>query len=173
VAANEHVIAVGAHNDDTSGVAASGTVYVFDSKTGVLRHTLLSPQLEFDGHFGETLAVTPAGNVLVGAWSNDVSGIESAGHAYLFDGLTGNLLLDLANPQPSASAAFGWRVAAIDNRLVVGDFASTEGIYVFESLPEPSSVVLMASLLLVGAALHQVRRLRKSAIRGRNSCSNQ
>jgi hypothetical protein len=168
VAANEHTIAVGAHNDDTSGVADSGTVYVFDSNTGALRHTLFSPQLELDGHFGEALAITPDGNVLVGAWSNNVNGFENAGHAYLFDGLTGNLLMDIPNPDPTGNAAFGWRVAAMDNRLIVGDFASTEGVYVFESIPEPSSVVLMAPLLIVIAALHQVRRLRKSAICGRN-----
>jgi outer membrane protein assembly factor BamB len=173
VAANQHVIAVGAMNDDTIGIDDAGTVYVYDSKTGGLRHTLFSPRLERDGEFGQSLAVTPEGNVLVGAWAHDINGVENVGHAYLFDGLTGNLLLDIPNPDPSRNAAFGWRVAAMDNRLIVGDFASTEGIYVFESIPEPSSVVLVASLLLLSAALHQVRRLRKSAIRGRNSCSNQ
>jgi outer membrane protein assembly factor BamB len=168
VAANQHVIAVGAMNDDTSGIDDAGTVYIYDTKTGALRHTLFSPRLEADGEFGQSLAVTPEGNVLVGAWAHDVNGVENVGRAYLFDGLTGNLLLDIPNPDPTRNAAFGWRVAAMDNRLIVGDFASTEGIYVFESIPEPSSVVLMASLLLVSAALHQVRRLRKSAICGRN-----
>jgi hypothetical protein len=140
------VIAVAAQEDDTSGVSDSGTVYVFDSATGALRHTLFSPLSEADSHFGRSVAVTPSGNVLVGARTS-VDGVFAAGHAYLFDGLTGNLVLDIANPEPTVGAAFGWSVAAIDDsRLVVGDFIG--GVYVIEGIPEPASLTLAAALLV-------------------------
>jgi outer membrane protein assembly factor BamB len=144
VAANENVIAVGAWRDETSGIDNSGTVYLFDGQTGSLRHTLFSPHLESGGGFGFSLAVTPEGNVLTSARA-DVNGVDNAGRAYLFDGRTGSLLLDIPSPEPIASAAFGWSLAAFDNRLAVSDF--TGNVYVFESIPEPSALVLTGSLV--------------------------
>src|SRR5262249_45572825 len=80
VAANEQIIAVGSQEDDTAGVDGSGTVYVFNSTTGALLHTLFSPQLEDNGEFGRSVSVTPNGNILVGAWGTSVEGVEAAGH---------------------------------------------------------------------------------------------
>jgi outer membrane protein assembly factor BamB len=153
VAANQHIIAVGAPEDDTAGPDGSGTVYVFDSITGALRHTLFSPQLEDNGEFGHSVAVTPEGNILVGAWGTSVSGIEAAGHVYLFDGQTGNLLSDIPNPEPSEFAQFGWSLAAARDRIVIGaqggsaDGLSTTGsVFVFASVPEPSTLFFSITL---------------------------
>jgi outer membrane protein assembly factor BamB len=158
VAANEHVIAVGAQEDDTSGISDSGTVYVFDGATGALRHTLFGPHLELDSQFGRSISVTPAGNVLVGARTT-VDEIPRAGHAYLFDGLTGNLLLDIPHPEATPSAAFGWSVAAIDDsRLVVGDFLG--GVYVIEGIPEPASLTLAIGTFIALAAIYWARALK-------------
>jgi hypothetical protein len=82
------------------------TVYVFDSKTGALRHTLFSPELTSMSNFGESLAVTDDGDVVVGAWWTSVDGFEAAGHAYLFDGQNGRLLMEIPNPEPESFAAF-------------------------------------------------------------------
>jgi len=157
VAANEDIIVVGAQEDGTSGIDGSGTTYVFDSANGALLHTLFSPQLEGNGEFGRSVAVTPDGNVLVGAWGTSVDGIEHAGHAYLFDGQTGNLLLDIPNPEPQVNAVFGWTVSAYENRIIVGaprvdadGLPSTGRVYVFASIPEPTTGCLAGTLFVLG-----------------------
>jgi outer membrane protein assembly factor BamB len=155
VAANDQIIVVGADDDDTSGINGSGTVYVFDSDTGALRHTLFSPQLEDNGTFGSSVAVTREGNIVVGAWNVSVDGIPGAGHAYLFDGVSGSLLLDLTNPEPDRFEGFGWAVAAADGRIFVatGDadpngFTNAGAAYVFEGIPEPNSMALAVTGLV-------------------------
>jgi outer membrane protein assembly factor BamB len=159
VAANERVIAVGAPLEDTSGVLNSGMVYFFDSANGVLRHSFSSPELAERTGFGYALAVTPEGHVLASARSTNVGAVQGAGNAYLFDSLTGSRLLDIANPEPSPFAAFGWSVAAFDNRLAVSDFRGN--VYVFESIPEPSTLLLAGSLLCTAVAIRHVRSRKK------------
>jgi outer membrane protein assembly factor BamB len=157
VAANPVNIVVGAQEDATSGIEGSGTVYVFDSSTGELKHTLFSPHVENNGEFGRSVAVTPEGHIFVGAFLTSVNGIDGAGHAYLFDGLTGNLLLDLTLPEPREFSGFGFSVAAMPGKLLVD---SGDGLHVFEGIPEPSSFAL-GSLLCVGGAVWQARRFRR------------
>jgi outer membrane protein assembly factor BamB len=161
VAANEYVTVVGAHFDDSSGVDESGTVYVFDSDTGSLRHTLFSPQPESLGGFGLSVALTPGGDVLVGASSTSVDGILPAGHVYLFDGMTGSLLLDIPNPEPGRLGPFGGSVAATADRIFVS-LPSAPAVYVYEGIPEPSSLVLGITILvfLLGTVVVQGRKRR-------------
>lgn len=172
VAANEDIIAVGAREDGTSGVQGSGTVYIFDSQTGALRNTLFSPQLETNGEFGRSVALTLDGDVLVGAWGTSVNGIEAAGHAYLFDGESGTLLLDMANPEPTSFASFGWSVSAAGNRIVVGAVGaqpaampSSGAVYVFEAIPEPSSIALLAALVIAVLVVQVARTVKCAASR--------
>jgi outer membrane protein assembly factor BamB len=166
-AANEQLIVVGAQEDETRGDEGSGTVYVFDTLTGALRHTLFSPQSEFNGEFGRSVAVTPDGDVLVGAWATSVDGISQAGHAYLFDGETGALLLDLPHPAPRVDDAFGWSVAASGNRLFVGapnaDPAgpAAGAVYVFEGIPEPGTMLMAATGALISAMFVRVVMRKK------------
>lgn len=162
VAATEKAIVVGAQEDDWASIEGSGTVYVFDSKTGALRHTLIGPQIEVNGEFGRSVAVTGDGNVLVGAWNTSVGGVTSAGHAYLFDGVTGSLLLDIPNPEPTMSSVFGWSLTALDNRVIVGAPAPGS-VYVFEGIPEPSTLV--SALIVVGLlAVPAVRKFRHCTV---------
>jgi FG-GAP repeat len=74
---------------------------------------------------------------------------------YLFDGKNGGHLLDIPNPEPQV-AAFGWSVSALGNRIIIGAPAADANgveaggrVYVFESIPEPSSVSLAAIGLFV------------------------
>jgi hypothetical protein len=169
VAADAERIVVGAQEDSSSGVDGSGTVYVFDSHTGVLQHTLFSPQLEVNGEFGRSVAITPDGNVLVGAWNTSVNGLTGAGHAYLYDGTTGKLLLDIPNPEPT-QGIFGWSVAASDDRLIIGaPAASSDGmpsvgaVYVFEAIPEPSSLALLTALIVIFLCVWATRTFGRNA----------
>ena len=165
IAADEDFIVVGAQEDGTSGAPGSGTVYVFDTHTGDLLHTLFSPENQEEGEFGRAVALTPSGDVVVGAWATDVNGIERAGRAYLFDGETGSLLLDIANPAPSFAANFGWSVAALENRIVVGARNTTVdglpfagAVYVFTIVPEPSAFALAVIAAAMGVVLCKRRR---------------
>lgn len=182
VAANEEIIVVSAQEDDPSGVDGAGSVYVFDSDTGALLHTLLSPHLEVNGEFGRSVAVTARGDVLVGAWGTSVDGVEGAGHAYLFDGQTGDLLLDIANPAPDGFGVFGWSVAAIGDNIVVGAPATTVNglpatgaVYVYAGVPEPATAViaLLAAVCWMGVyALRKRTRMKRGlggCVRSRRS----
>jgi outer membrane protein assembly factor BamB len=171
VAAGSGMIVVGSNNESTGGPLESGTVFVFDAESGALRHTLLSPVPEFKGEFGRAVAVTPWGGVLVGSYGESVDGLVSAGNVYLFDGATGDLLLDLANPEPKQGAAFGWSVWANEDRILVGAVAGNSAevsgsgvVYVFEGIPEPGAVVMAVIAAIVVMVLYQVRRsgLRKT-----------
>jgi hypothetical protein len=156
LAANEQFTVVGAQEDETGG-EDSGTVYVFDSQMGNLLHTLLSPHVEPNGEFGRSVALTPAGDVIVGAWGANVDGVEGAGRVFLFDGETGDLLLDIPNPDPVGAMAFGWSVAAIGEKLAVGtpytngELPAAGVVYVFDAyaVPEPCAVQIASWLTAI------------------------
>jgi hypothetical protein len=158
VAANERIIAVSADEDGTNGLEASGTVYVFDAITGQLQDTLYSPRAEADGEFGRHLTITPQGDVLVGAFGESVEGIKDAGRAYLFDGETGSLLLEFANPEPEVGI-FAWSVAATESEIIIGSPAQ-QAVYVFETIPEPSSIAFAVTLSLSALGIALVQRWR-------------
>jgi phosphatidylglycerophosphate synthase len=125
---------------------------------------LTIPHPETAADFGNSIAITPNGNVLVGAWNTNVNGAAFAGHAYLFDAVSGNLLLDIANPEIGQSSVFGWSVAAVADRIIVG--APAPGaVYVFESIPEPTSIVLAGTCFLLIVAICRVRTSRKASVR--------
>jgi outer membrane protein assembly factor BamB len=156
VAANDDIIVVGAREEGFGNVNGSGAAYVFDSQSGALLHTLFSPHLEERSSFGTSLALTPSGQVLIGASGASVNGMPAEGRVYLFDGLSGNLLLDIPNPEPDRISGFGFTVAATDQRLFVG-VPSGEAVFVFEAIPEPSTLVLTGSLLFTVFTIWHVR----------------
>jgi hypothetical protein len=180
VATNGELIVIGSPQDSTTGVEQSGTAYVFDGDTGALRHTLVSPHLELGGDFGRSVAVTPEGHVFVGAWATTVNGLSRAGHAYLFDGETGNLLLTIPHPEPTNFDAFGWSVSAIDGRLIVGApnanplGPATGAVYVFEGIPEPGTVLLGVAGAVAGLIFYraQARRVRSEKALGADTVAS-
>jgi len=72
---------VGADEDNT-GAASAGSVYLFDATTGQLLLTINNPFPDIRDQFGQSVA--GVGNkLLVGAFSDD-TGAPSAGSVYLF-----------------------------------------------------------------------------------------
>jgi hypothetical protein len=89
-----------------------------------------------------------------------------AGAAYLFDGLTGSLLLDIPNPDPARFPGFGASFAATSDRIFVGA-PFDETVLVFESIPEPSTLYLTGSIL---TAIFVVRQVRNASGKSLRSC---
>jgi len=67
--------------------------------------TINNPTPEYYDYFGYSVATTPTGDILVGAYLDDT------GTVYLFDGNDGSLLLTINNPAPAVGDGFGKSVA--------------------------------------------------------------
>ena len=99
--------------------ASAGRVRVFDAETGVQLHTLTSPRGgEFD-RFGGSLVAS--GELLVVADSSDVYGGIRAGSAFVYDGVTGQLVATLEDPTPYNDGRFGSAVDLSDGLVAVGN----------------------------------------------------
>ncbi len=83
-----------------------------------VRLTLDNPSPDSGDSFGQSLAVV-GDKVLVGAPYDSTMGM-SAGVAYLFDGTTGALLRTFYSPTPTANGLFGFSVAAVNGKLLIG-----------------------------------------------------
>ncbi len=109
-------IVVGAYGETVGGSTAAGRVYLFDAGTGALVRTLVSPNPEYAGRFGWSVAGTGDvdddgyDDVVIGADSED-GGAGGAGRAYVFSGQTGGVLYTLVSPNPVGSGGFGSHVS--------------------------------------------------------------
>ncbi len=133
---------VGGIWDDT-GATNAGSAYLFDGTTGNLLLTINNPTPVVGDFFGDVVAVTSNGDILIGADLDD-TGATNAGSAYLFDGTTGNLLLTINNPTPAVDDRFGYSIATtINENILIGAYLDdTDGIdagiaYLFEGLNNP------------------------------------
>jgi len=117
VAAVGNNVLVGSPLDDTAANNA-GAAYVFDSNTGGLLQTLLSPTPTNNGRFGTAVAAVGSHN-LVGA-PFDTTSTNNAGAAYVFDGNTGQLRQSFTNPIPTGVNQFGAAVASAGTNALVG-----------------------------------------------------
>ena len=114
-------VIVGAWCEDPgSSPEDAGRAYIFNGNTGILLHTLVSPNEETDGHFGAS--VSGAGNVdgrgsdavVVGAPNEDPgSSPEDAGRAYVFGGETAALIQTFFSGNEEESGGFGGAVAGV------------------------------------------------------------
>jgi outer membrane protein assembly factor BamB len=152
VAGNADVIVVGDRLDEVKGYGAGG-VYVFDAETGLLLHSLYSPHPQSYGEssneeFGTDIDVTLDGRVWVGADSSIVNGQDYAGRVYLFDGATGQLLLEVQSPNSSAFSLFGNRVTAWGDMVAIT--AAGEGaVYLYAIVPEPRTWLTILPLIFL------------------------
>ena len=172
VALSSGLVVVGAPLETVSG-NSYGRAYVFNTKTGALTQTLLSPNPQTGGLFGLSVALS-GGVVAVGAPDTPVSGNSGAGCAYVFNANTGALTQTLLSPNSQAYGEFGLSVALSSGLVAVGAFETVSGsvwagrAYVFnaktgaltETLVSPNSqadgyfgysVALSSDVVVVGA----------------------
>ena len=108
-------VIVGARKESTgSSPDAAGMAYVFSGSDGSLLHTLMSPNEETEGYFGN--AVSSTGDItgdgipdLIVAADHEDGGrdTEDAGNAYVFDGQNGSLIFALSSPNEEEEGFFG------------------------------------------------------------------
>jgi len=111
-------IVVSAPYDDWGGYTDAGSLYVFDGVTGALRYTIRNPEPANGDAFGDSGVIEHRGHILVNAPSDDY-GATDAGSVYLFD-VTGNLLLTIRNPDPTAGDRFGYGLRSVGGNIVAG-----------------------------------------------------
>jgi hypothetical protein len=127
------------YDDDPDGtgpipeVPDSGAVFVFD-RHGSHRYTIENPAPGSPDRFGASVAVDRHGNIIVGAVNDgDPDGpgpippVAEAGAAFVFDGMTGELLHRLFDPDRAPVDQFGSSVAAVDGKIAVGATLSPGG----------------------------------------------
>jgi len=127
VAINDARVVVGALLETVSGNIGAGHVYVFRATTGALISTLTSPNAQTNGYFGDSVGISGS-KVVVGALSEEASGIAGAGHAYVFKATSDTLVYNLTSPHAQADGNFGSSVAISGTTIVVGaDFETASG----------------------------------------------
>jgi len=111
-------VVVGAAEETANALLAAGHAYVFDATDGSLITTLTSPNAQFDGLFGLSVAISGT-TVVVGAPRETVNSLPRAGHAYVFDATDGSITT-LTSPNAQAGGEFGWSVSISGTTVVVG-----------------------------------------------------
>jgi hypothetical protein len=121
VAIDGSTAVVGAYGETGGTTAYAGQAYVFNATTGELISTLTSPNPQGGGVFGDSVAISDT-TVAVGAYGEIVSTTVNAGHAYVFDAMTGSLISTLTSPNPHLYGYFGFSVGVFvdDATVVVG-----------------------------------------------------
>jgi len=122
--ATTNTVAVGSSPFDDNNGIDFGSIYVFDTATGIETFKIRPTDTLAGDHFGWSVAIE--GNVIAaGAPLHDAAG-PGAGAVYLFDAINGQQLNKITLP---GATSFGIRVAMDDSRLVVGSVGSA---YVFD-----------------------------------------
>ena len=137
----ESVAAVGSNvliaaKYDNTAAPESGAAYLFNSETGQLLHTFVSPTPIGRDWLGYVrTAVAGLGDDVLAGVSQHYSG---AGVVFRFDGRTGKLKQTFQNPAPHQGDSFGLSVAALENNVIVGAPWATGGapqsgaVYLFD-----------------------------------------
>lgn len=137
-------IIIGAPGEDTSAIDA-GAAYVLDAdQEGLLR--LEEPGPAIRANFGAATAVS--GNIVVLGAPEDDTVSNNSGSAYVFDLSSQHPtipLVTLRNPDPYASARFGYSVAVSGDAVVIGTYGgSSDGepakVYVYDLTASDASV---------------------------------
>ena len=119
VAASGDVVVVGAPFANVSSDGYAGDANISNAATGALIATLRSPNLQYFGNFGESVAISGT-FVVVSAPGETVGGNSSAGRAYAFNAQTGTLVATLGSANPQYNGDFGLSVAINGSVAVVG-----------------------------------------------------
>ena len=141
VAIHGSYAAVGATGADDAATN-KGMVYIYNTSTGALIHSLSSPDGEAIGHF-HSLAMD-AEYVYIAAYYATVGGYTSQGKVYVFRISTGTLVHTIDNPDPDTAAVngstyFGYAIAANNTRIAiaeprrsVGSFDNSGKAYIYD-----------------------------------------
>ncbi len=106
-------VIVGAPREPDS-FTTEGRAYIFDGSSGEVLHSLISPNEQFSGLFGFSVAGVSdidgdgSGDVVVGAPIERGEGVPfSAGRAYVFSGSNGDIIHSLVSPTQASGIRFG------------------------------------------------------------------
>ncbi len=120
VAVSGTTVVVGAPFEAPGELSDAGGAYILlAQKEGYYELPLISPNLQVDGWFGNSVAISGS-EVFVGAELENDAGQESAGHVYQFVADTGNLAATFSSPSPATNGLFGGSVSTNGATLVVG-----------------------------------------------------
>ena len=116
---NRGDVIVGARLENPIGLD-SGRAYVFNGATGNLLYELISPNSDTGCNFGCSVSGVPdvnndgMGDIIIGALGEciDIDRL-GCGRAYVFNGLTHNLLHTLISPNAEMNGQFGFSVSGI------------------------------------------------------------
>jgi hypothetical protein len=117
-------VVVGAPRETANAVPLAGDAYVFNATDGSLITTLTSPNAQSNGEFGFSVSISGT-TVVVGAPDETANALAVAGHAYVFDALTGSPIASLTSPYAQAGGAFGTSASVSCNTVVVGALGET------------------------------------------------
>ncbi len=137
-ALNQDYYVVGAPGSNVGGFPNAGQAFVFDASDGSLLHTFDNPAPAGAENYGAAVAVS-GDTIVVGAWADAVGSTFGAGRAFVYDGVTGNLIATIDNPFPDDFDTFGFSVAVSNNLIAVGeprntDVSNTQGaVHVFDA----------------------------------------
>ena len=112
-------ILVGDGQQDAGGNIDQGQVHIFSGATGALIRTINHPNPQAEAFFGASAVLIAdisgdgVGDIMVGAPRQDVGANPDQGRVYVFNGVTGGLLLTLNDPAPQFAANFGYAVAGM------------------------------------------------------------
>ena len=160
-----------------------GEVYLIDSTNGDELLQISNPSISGSDYFGWSVASSASGDIIVGAWNDDTSGVNS-GTVYIYDGADGSLLQVISNPAPSAGDRFGYAVAGSGSgNIIVGAYEQGLGgaVHVFDysgallyTLSNPSTdlnaefgkslTVSAANEILVGAPKQDASALTDAGV---------
>ncbi|GAB5497082.1 MAG: hypothetical protein Phyf2KO_21620 [Phycisphaerales bacterium] len=136
VAVTYDYIVVGSVHKRIQGLKV-GAVYVYDAVSREELAVLSPPGDQEFIEFGSSVSVF-GNRVVVGAWAYD-GAFEESGVAYVYDAVSGQLLLTLEPFDPAAFHGFGYSVAISDSIILVGAYRDSQvtdasgAVYVFDA----------------------------------------
>ena len=110
-------LAIGAPGTDAGAVVDSGKVYIYTPPSLTPALTLTNPNPTAYDQFGYSVSAVGE-NILVGAPGTTTSTL-SGGHAYLFSGVTGQVIFAYQNPGGLPGSQFGFSVAGYGKKLAL------------------------------------------------------
>lgn len=156
---------IGAPGDDEE-YENVGSAYLFDVITGQQLAKFTADDGQWRDDFGWSVALS-GDTAIIGARLEDANGVDS-GAAYVFNVTTGEQIMRLTPIENPAGDWFAYSVALDGSRAVVGALFddNSNGLdsgsaYVYEGVPEPSTLILLA-MGAVGVLVWAWRRRRRA-----------